>query len=382
MTKFVPWIKRVIAVLLLVILWRVSPWVVPTNGAQEEGYYRGIVQSVVQEQPQQTTTVQLVSVKLIEGPLKNQEIYAQNIYDPSMYGSFMVKPGTKVFIYAIMDNGKVSDAYVQDLDRLSGMITVIVAFAVIVLLVAYGKGLDALLGLLITGLFIWKIAIPMIANGYNPIWTCLLTVLVGTLGTITLVMDTFDKIILSTAGTLLGIGSAYIFGIWASHVTSVHGVTSEIFSFFQFSTTLKNLNPLSLFFGAIMIAALGATMDVAVSLVSSAREIRLQQPDIGFFQLFSSLTRIGRDMIGTMVNTLIFAYAGSELGLLVYLYSSGESVAIKYITGEFFVGDAIRAVAASAGLILAIPLTALMASAFYSGKNKRTLEKNSRNQAD
>jgi uncharacterized membrane protein len=370
MNMFVPWIKRLAAVVVIIVIWHLSVGSVPTNQTDQEGYYRGIVQSVLKEEPQDTTTVQLISVKLSEGPLKGQEIYAQNVYDKSMYGSFLVSPGTKVFVYVIMNNGKVSDAYVQDLDRLTGMILVLTVFALIVLLVALGKGLDALIGLVITGLFMWKVTIPMIVSGYSPIWTGVLTVVIGTVATITLVMDSLDKTILSILGTVLGIGSAYIFGIWASKVTSVHGVTSEIFSFFQFSTTLKNLNPLALFYGAIMIASLGATMDVAVSLVSSAHELRFQQRDISFLQMFASLTRIGRDMIGTMINTLIFAYAGSELGLLVYLYSSGTDTAIKYMTGEFFVGDVIRAVAASAGLLLAIPLTALMSAAFYTRSHK------------
>jgi len=209
----------------------------------------------------------------------------------------------------------------------------------------------------------WKMSIPMIAHGENPLVVGILTVIVGTVATITLVMDSLDKIMLSSAGTVLGVVSAYVFGLMAAKMTSIHGITSEIFSFFQFSA-LKNVNALTLFFSAIMIAALGAVMDVAVSIVSAAREIKLQNPDIKFLALFSSLTRIGRDMIGTMVNTLIFAYAGSELGLLVYLYSSGENTALSTLQ-ESFCGDVVRALSASAGLILTIPLTALMASLFY-----------------
>lgn len=374
MGKFMPWIKRIAAIVLIVLLWQVPSFSKPASTAtdeQQEAFYRGTVESVLQVINQESSTVQLVSVRISEGPLKGKVIYAQNIYESSMYGSFLVSPGDRVFVYVITDNGEVSDAYIQDLDRLSGMLSTVGIFALIVLLIANVKGLDALLGLLLTGLFMWKMSIPMIASGANPVPVGVLTVVVGTVATITLVMDSWDKILLSSAGTVLGVVSAYVFGLVAANMTSIHGITSEIFSFFQFSS-LKNVDALALFFSAIMIAALGAVMDVAVSIVSAAREIKLQNLDIKFLTLFSSLTRIGRDMIGTMVNTLIFAYAGSELGLLVYLYSSGENTAFKYITGEFFVGDVVRALSASAGLILTIPLTALMASLFYTRHSRKS----------
>lgn len=374
MGKFMPWIKRIAAIVLIVLLWQVPSFSKPGSTAtdeQQEAFYRSTVESVLQVINQESSTVQLVSVRISEGPLKGKVIYAQNIYESSMYGSFLVSPGDRVFVYVITDNGEVSDAYIQDLDRLSGMLSTVGIFALIVLLIANVKGLDALLGLLLTGLFMWKMSIPMIASGANPVPVGVLTVVVGTVATITLVMDSWDKILLSSAGTVLGVVSAYVFGLVAANMTSIHGITSEIFSFFQFSS-LKNVDALALFFSAIMIAALGAVMDVAVSIVSAAREIKLQNLDIKFLTLFSSLTRIGRDMIGTMVNTLIFAYAGSELGLLVYLYSSGENTAFKYITGEFFVGDVVRALSASAGLILTIPLTALMASLFYTRHSRKS----------
>jgi len=117
------------------------------------------------------------SVKISEGPLKGQVIYAQNIYESSMYGSFLVSPGDKVFVYVIMDNGKVTDAYIQDLDRLSGTISTVLIFSLIVLLIAHLKGLDALLGLFLTGLFMWKMSIPMIAHGENPLVVGILTVM-------------------------------------------------------------------------------------------------------------------------------------------------------------------------------------------------------------
>lgn len=374
MGNFMQWIKRIAAILLIVLLWQVpyfsKPGSMPMD-EQQEAFYRGTVESVLQVINQESSTVQLVSVRISEGPLKGKVIYAQNIYESSMYGSFLVSPGDRVFVYVITDNGAVSDAYIQDLDRLSGMLSTVGIFTLILLLVANVKGLDALLGLFLTGLFMWKMSIPMIASGANPVPVGVLTVVFGTVATITLVMDSWDKILLSSAGTVLGVVSAYVFGLVAANITSIHGITSEIFSFFQFSS-LKNVDALALFFSAIMIAALGAVMDVAASIVSAAREIKLQNPDINFLALFSSLTRIGRDVIGTMVNTLIFAYAGSELGLLVYLYSSGENLTFKYITGEFFVGDLVRALSASAGLILTIPLTALMASLFYAKHNKRS----------
>jgi len=124
MSRLIPWIKRIIAIVLIVLLWQA-----PSFDEQQEAFYRGSVEAVVQVLPQESSTVQLVSVKISEGPLKGQVIYAQNIYESSMYGSFLVSPGDKVFVYVIMDNGKVTDAYIQDLDRLSGTISTVLIFS-------------------------------------------------------------------------------------------------------------------------------------------------------------------------------------------------------------------------------------------------------------
>lgn len=355
------------AIIAVLLLW-LYPLPVQDKANAGEGFYRGVIKSVVSEKPTDNGTLQLVLVEVREGNYRGQQVYAENEYSASTYGSFLVQPGQRVLLYIVANENRVTNAYVQDLDRISGMSTVALAFVVVVLLVALGKGFNAILGLLFTGLFLWRVAVPLISIGFNPVLVSIATVAASTAVTMWLVLDAWPKVLVSTVGTVGGVLASFVFGAWASNVASVTGITSEVFSFFQFSA-LK-VDPLKLFWGAIMIAALGATMDVAVSIASAAHEIKSHHPEITFSALLSSLLQIGRDVIGTMVNTIILAYAGAELGLLAFLYASGPEMAFKYVTGQFFVSDVVRALAASTGLILAIPLTGLTA-AFYYGRHGR-----------
>ena len=130
-----------------------------------------------------------------------------------------------------------------------------------------------------------------------------------------------------------------------------------------------NLNFNGLFYSAIMIGAIGAVMDVAMSISSSINEIKKANPKLNSKELFKSGVRIGKDIIGTMSNTLIYAYVGASLGLLLLFSSFGESY-LKIFNFEFMAEEIIRSIAGSIGLIGAIPLTAMFAAWFETRSKK------------
>jgi uncharacterized membrane protein len=120
----------------------------------------------------------------------------------------------------------------------------------------------------------------------------------------------------------------------------------------------------------IIISALGAVMDVAMSISSALEEVHAANPTLSRNELFKSGMNIGRDMAGTMTNTLILAFLGSEFTLIIFLYSRGLSFYHLYSTA-FVALETISGLSASIGMILAIPLTALISATLIAGSGKK-----------
>ena len=114
--------------------------------------------------------------------------------------------------------------------------------------------------------------------------------------------------------------------------------------------------------GGIVISALGAVMDVAMSIASAMTEVHTVAPTLSRRELFRSGMNIGRDMVGTMTNTLILAFLGSGFALIIYLYSLGLS-AYQLISSAYLTIEVISSVSSSIGVILSVPLTALISAA-------------------
>ena len=121
----------------------------------------------------------------------------------------------------------------------------------------------------------------------------------------------------------------------------------------------------------VIISALGAVMDVAMSISSAMQEVKAQNLALGTRELFRSGMNIGRDMVGTMTNTLILAILGSGLTLIVYIYSLGLQP-LQFVSSSYVALEAISAVASSVGVMLAVPLTALIAAVLYGRPVKKT----------
>ena len=120
---------------------------------------------------------------------------------------------------------------------------------------------------------------------------------------------------------------------------------------------------------SIIICALGAVMDVAMSISSALEEVHAANPSLKRKDLFKSGMNIGRDMVGTMTNTLILAFLGSEFALIIFIYSRGLTFYHLFSTA-FVSMETISGIASSIGMVLAIPLTALIASTLISGKKR------------
>lgn len=172
----------------------------------------------------------------------------------------------------------------------------------------------------------------------------------------------------AVAGTAL----ALLFGLLAQALTRVDGLRIEdVEPLLQLRQTGTPIGLRGLLVGGIIISALGAVMDVTMGIASSLAEVHAANPQLSRRELFRSGMNIGRDMVGTMTNTLILAFLGSGFTLILYLYSLGLSFR-QLMSSAYVSMEVVSGVASSVGVILSIPLTALITAAVFTREKQQS----------
>jgi len=164
------------------------------------------------------------------------------------------------------------------------------------------------------------------------------------------------------AGTVAGVALALLFGLAAQALVRIDGLRVEnVEPLLQLRQTGTPIGLRGLLVGGVVISALGAVMDVTMGIASSLTEVFAADPHMTRRELFRSGMNIGRDMVGTMTNTLILAFLGSSFVLILYLYSMNLSTH-QLLSSAFLSIEVVSGIASSIGVILSIPITAAVAA--------------------
>jgi uncharacterized membrane protein len=234
------------------------------------------------------------------------------------------------------------------------LLVMTLVFVVLVLLVARWRGFFALLGLAFSGLVIWKFMLPALLTGA----TGLAVGLAGSALIMFVVLYATHGISMRTsaalAGTLAGILVTAGLGVAATGATRATGIPDESAGILQ--SLVGDLSFQGLFACAIVVAGLGVLNDVTITQASSVWEIRGAAPAMSRAHVFASGMRIGRDHIASTIYTIVFAYAGTAIAVLLILQLYGLPVA-DLLTTEEITEEIVRTLASSIGLVLAVPLT-------------------------
>ena len=194
-----------------------------------------------------------------------------------------------------------------------------------------------------------------------------------------IIIGGFNKKVLTAAiGTLGGVIIAGIFSVIFGYLTKLSGGCEDAVQL-SINASSINFNFRELLFAGIIISALGACMDVGMSIASSLDEIKSKTPGITGKELFKSGMNIGKDVIGTMCNTLILAYVGGALTLLI-LFIVCEFEFVQIINKETILEEIISAIAGSTGVLYTVPITAFVYSIL--NKDKTIYKKTSENKID
>ena len=307
--------------------------------------------------------VQDLIVEAETGQYAGTSFSAKNYVYP-MYGG-AVKEGDSVsLIISTYASGEVFVEVFQ-YNRITPLLIVVGIFFLVTVLVGRKTGLKSLISLVITVLCLFTILIPLLLRGHSTVLTVFLVCAYITVVSFTILGGLHRKSLCAMLGTVAGTAFALLFGLLAQAICRVNGYNtgSEAVGYLmQLRADGVPLGIKGLLVAGVVISALGAVMDVAMSISSALEEVHAANPELGFRALFRSGMNIGQDMVGTMTNTLILAFLGSSFTLILYLYSLGLA---KYqlFTSAYAAIEIISGVASSIGMILAIPLTAAVSAA-------------------
>lgn len=300
---------------------------------------------------------QIVTIKLTSKPYKNQVITISNTLTGHPLYDIEVKEGDRIIVQSAEVDGS-TEFYIAEFSREAPLLLITILFVLSVLIVGGVKGAKAIISLVIMGLIIFYIMLPLILRGFNPI---LVTVGLSSVmtGLFLFFIGGFNRktaaAILGTIGGLVAAGLLAYFVGKASYLTGLSSSEAQMLDFLQ-----SDIDSQGLLFAGMIIGALGAILDVGISIASAMEQIKEAAPESDFQTLLTRGLHVGRDMMTTMSNTLILAYVGTALPLLL-LFQAGNSSWSSVINLDLIATEIVRALAGSIGLTLAIPLTALAA---------------------
>lgn len=303
---------------------------------------------------QTSQTLQTLQALVLDGPDKGALVTVENDYLSLKSGDEFYATHSVGGMDAINDTWTVKEPY-----RLPTLELLAVLFLLTVTVFGGKQGIRGLLSLIASLAAITWILLPGILAGYSPI---LLSVGVSSF---IIVIGSYitHGINRTTSAAVLGMITTICLtgalAYWAVHAALLSGYSSDEVTYLHFATD-GSINFVGLLLGGIMIGLLGILYDAAIGQAVAVEELRRAAAHYTHWQLYKRAERIGREHIGALVNTLAIAYVGVSLPLLLLLHFSNMSLAAT-INQEIFATELVRMMVGSIGLILAVPVTTLIA---------------------
>lgn len=309
---------------------------------------------------------QELNVIIGSGRYKGESMTAYNYFGPYYGVPVEVNDGVTLTIKTNTDGSTYASVY--EFNRIPILVGFLLLFFLIVVLVGRMTGLKSMIGLLLTFVCLFVILIPLLLKGAPTILTTFAVCAYIALVSFTILGGVRRKTVSAFLGTLSGMLLAMVFALIVQRLAKIDGLRLEDSEpLIQLKYAGAAIRVRGLLVAGIIISALGAVMDVAMSISSSLEEVHAANPSLTRKMLFKSGMNIGRDMVGTMTNTLILAFLGSEFTLMIFLYAR-ELTFYHMFSTAFISLETISGISASIGMVLSIPLTALISSALISKK--------------
>lgn len=303
---------------------------------------------------------QILLAEVKTGQYKGEIMQVYGYVGPLYGGQLKVGDGATLLISTYADGSHVATVY--EYNRLPALAVIVALFLIATVAVGGKVGAKSLVALAMTLVCLFWILIPLLMKGAPTLLTVFLVCAYITVVTMVILGGVQRKTVCAALGTIAGTALALLFGLAAQSLARVDGLRlTDVEPLLQLRQTGTPLGLRGLLVGGIVISALGAVMDVAMSIASALTEVHTVAPNRNTRELFRSGMNIGRDMVGTMTNTLILAFLGSGFALIIYLYSLGLSP-YQLISSSYLTIEVVSSISSSIGVILSVPLTALISS--------------------
>lgn len=310
------------------------------------------------------TEHQEVKVRVLEGQLSGKEFIIPHELTDNPAFNVSVTPGQEVILAVVPGKNGQFEVSIADYHRAPVLYGLLAVFLIAFLAFGGKKGVKSLVGLIITVLLIGGILLPLSLQGFNPLISSIgICFLAGTTS-ILLIGGISRKSLSAIIGTVGGVIIAGLAAQIVIEMAPLNGLSSEEAQILRGSVLVQQMPFYSgLLAAGMLIGALGVIMDVAISIASSVAEVAKTNTSLTTKELFDSGMNVGRDIMGTMTNTLILAYAGSALPLLLL---ATQMPTIKLLNLDLFATEVASALSGSLGLTFTIPLTAFAAAKLMS----------------
>ena len=310
---------------------------------------------------------QKVIARVVAGEHKGKscELDNPNTYQLGAYGS----EGTRIvaLVREAEDGSLVGSVYNHD--RTAMVYLLLGLFALTAVLVGGKKGAATLYALAFTFVCVICMYIPLLYVGWNGILAAILTSMTILTASIYILNGWSVKSLCAVIGTTLGVAVSGLLAMVIGRSFRLSGFNMDEVESLIYIANNSGLKVGDMLYAGVLISSLGAVMDVSVSIVAALAEVHEHSPELSAKELFASGMRVGKDMIGTMSNTLILAYTGSATGIIMYVYAS-DMAYLKMMSYNTIIIEILCGLCGTIGVILTVPIqTAITALVF---KRKRS----------
>jgi len=339
---------------------------VDTQAVRSKGRILEVDNSQVKQMGLVKSGDQGVTLRIESGPYEGKVLKASNPLLGQMDRDKLFKPGDAALVVLTLDQeGNILFVNPQEHYRLDWELALLALFAVLLVAFAGWTGLKALLSFLFAALVLWKVLVPALLRGLDPIMTSLGVVALLSCAIIYLVAGVNRKGLVAFLGAFLGILTSCLMAILFTKGFHVHGAVMPFAETLLYSG-FGHLNLTEIFIAAVFLACSGAVMDLSMDVAASMHEIVVQHPGISRGAAFRSGINVGRAVVGTMTTTLLLAYSGGFITLLMAFMAQGIPLANTFNL-IYVAAEVLKTLVGSFGLVTVAPFTALVGSLLLTG---------------
>lgn len=300
---------------------------------------------------------QQIKIEMLTGDYVGQQFEFKN-YMSRLY-SVHTKVGMQVIVtYNVVDNN-VTNLFIYSYKRSNVVYWMIALFFALLILIGRLKGLKSLIAIVFSSILIFFYLLPSILSGHSAAISASITAILIIIVSLCLIGGYNNKTYSAIIGTAAGVAMAGLIFTVAAHLAHLSGLTSENIEDMLVIAETYKFNVKGVMYAAVLVASLGAIMDIGISIASSIFEIHELNPKLDKNRLFISGMNVGKDVIGTMSNTLILAFVGSSFTLLILIMAADMNY-LQASNLDILCTEIITGISGSIAIVLTVPLTALI----------------------